>query len=106
MVAVSGRNLSLRCEARGFPNISIAISPPANSSLSVPRHCREVERSWYSSVVVCNWTAGGEAERKSFRCNGTILMDSVKNQIVPYTRTASQQLSICSECTPLLHKVV
>ena len=101
IVAVAGTNLSLRCEARGYPNISLTISPPSgglNNTLPVSSQCREVVKSWYSSVVVCNWTTANEIQQTSlFWCNATILLDSADNKIVPYNKTASQQLSICSE---------
>jgi hypothetical protein len=97
-IAVPGARLSLSCEARGYPNISISISPPpsgANNSLSVAHQCQEIVRSWYSTVVVCNWTTDTQQTGR-FTCNGTIWLDSADNKIVPYLETASQQLSICN----------
>ena len=109
-IAVPGARLSLRCEARGYPNISVSISAPSqanNSSFSVTDYCKEVVRSWYSTVVVCNWTAANETlPTGRFTCNGSILLDTADNKIVPYTITASQQLSMCSEYTSYVHEVV
>ena len=96
-VALVGRRLSLCCEVRGFPRISAALTPPPGSNMSLT-HCREAKRSWYSSVVLCTWT-GSEADSGSFKCTGTIRIDSMDNDTVDYNETATHLLSIYSKLT-------
>ena len=87
------KNVSLRCEVRGFPRIRASLTPPPGFNRS---HCREAEKSWYSSVLLCYWPAF-EADSGMFKCTGTILIDSRDNKKVEYNETASHQLSIYSE---------
>ena len=91
-----GTNLSLRCEVRGFPFVSLNLTPPAQFNRSLAQ-CREVEKSWYSTVLTCCWT-GAELDSGAFECTGTILMDSLDNKKVKYNESASHQLSIYRKC--------
>ena len=92
-VATVNTTVSLRCEARGFPHITVTVLPPESIQSLLPE-CREVKKSWYSSVVVCQWTLS-ETKVGSFSCTGSILIDSADNKKVMYNKTATHQLSLC-----------
>lgn len=92
-IALVDTSVTLRCEARGFPGLSVTVTHPTASDQLLG--CREIEKSWYSSVVMCHWIAS-EAESGSFECTGTIIIDSADGNKVMYNTTTSQQLSICS----------
>jgi hypothetical protein len=89
-----GTNVSLRCEARGFPRISVDLSPPEDFNSSLLAQCHIVEKSWYSSILMCYWTTASERDSGVFECTGTIIMDSVNDELVEYNESAYHQLSI------------
>lgn len=87
-----GTNLSLRCEVRGFPRISLDLTSPPGFDRTLA-NCREVEKSWYSTVTTCHWT-GSESDSGVFGCTGSILMDSLNNEKVKHNESASHHLSV------------
>lgn len=95
-IAPVGTDVSLRCEARGFPNISLDLSPPEDFNSSLLAQC-EVEKSWYSLVRTCHWTNSSVPDSGLFECTGTIVMDSVNDELVEYNESASHLLSIYRE---------
>ena len=95
-IAPVGTDVSLRCEARGFPRISLNLSPPEDFNSSLLAQC-QVEKSWYSKVRTCHWTNSSVLDSGLFECTGTIIMDSVDDELVEYNESAYHQLSIFCE---------
>lgn len=93
VTAVSiGTVLSLRCEVRGFPYVGLKLAPPSRFNRTLA-HCNEVERSWYSVVYTCLWTAS-LGDSGVFNCIGSIVMDSQSGENVTHSENASHQLSV------------